>query len=101
MDGVFLIKLNRIKPLDDTVCRYLMKAEKIFFFEEGIKTGGVGECFASMLKENGVNAEYKHISVPDEFVKQASVDSQLKNYGLDIDSIAKTLGEKNGEENKA
>ena len=57
------------------------------FFEEGIKSGGVGEHFASLLAENSVKAEYRHIAVTDEFVKQAPVKSQFKKYHLDTQSI--------------
>lgn len=40
-----------------------------------------------MLAENNITASYKHISVTDEFVKQASVDSQLRAYKLDSASV--------------
>ena len=96
LDNVFLIKLNKIKPLDESVCLHLKNAKHIIFAEEGIKSGGVGECFGSMLKENGVNAEFKHIAVEDEFVKQASVKSQLKHYRLDADSIVEEVNKLNG-----
>ena len=44
-----------------------------------------------MLAENNISAFYKHISVTDEFVKQASVDSQMKAYKLDRDSIIREV----------
>lgn len=87
LDDVFVIKLNKIKPIDPAVCNELAHCEKIYFFEEGIKTGGVGEIFASMLKENNVKAEFYHRAVDDEFVKQASVSRQLEIYKLDSKSI--------------
>ena len=87
LDNAFVIKLNRIKPLDSEVCNHLKGAEKIYFFEEGVKSGGVGECFAAMLEENGVSADFEHISVGDDFVKQAEVSSQVKKYKLDTQSI--------------
>ena len=42
---------------------------------------------AELIAENGITAEYEHIAVPDEFVKQASVASQIKKYGLDKESV--------------
>ena len=62
----------------------------ILFAEEGIKNGSVGEVFASMLKEKGNSAEFRHIAV-EGFVKQASVASQLKKYKLDCDSIVEEV----------
>ena len=87
LDNAFVVKLNRIKPIDEAVFSQLENCSRVLFFEEGIKTGGVGEVFGAKLKEYGINAEFKHIAVDDEFVKQASVKSQVKNYSLDCDSI--------------
>lgn len=95
LDNTFLIKLNKIKPLDAAVCDHLRNAKCVFFFEEGIKTGGVGECFAALLAENGVQAGWKHIAVEDEFVKQAEVAAQLKKYQLDKVSIIRIVNGEN------
>ncbi len=96
LEDTFIIKLNRIKPIDREVIKYTRNAEKIFFFEEGVKTGGVGECFAALLEEAGIKAEFRHIAVEDEFVKQASVCSQLKKYHLDKASVINEVNSVNG-----
>ena len=87
LDNTYCIKLNKIKPLDKSVCEHLRSAKRIIFCEEGIKTGGVGECFAAMLSENGITAPFEHICVEDEFIKQAEVSAQVKKYKLDKQSI--------------
>ena len=91
LDDVFLIKLNQIKPIDDTVCEHLKKCETVYFYEESIKSGSVGEIFASMLIENDMNVHFKHFGIDDEFVKQASVEHQLEHYNLDAKSIIKEV----------
>lgn len=91
LDDVFLIKLNQIKPIDDTVCEHLKKCETVYFYEESIKSGSVGEIFASMLIENDINVHFKHFGIDDEFVKQASVEHQLEHYKLDAKSIIKEV----------
>ncbi len=93
LKDAFIIKLNRIKPLDRGVFEHIKNVEKIYFFEEGIKDGGVGEGFAAMLEEAGNEAAFTHIAVDGEFVKQASVASQLKKYGLDTESVINTVNE--------
>lgn len=93
LDDVFVIKLNRIKPIDTAVIDELNDCKKIFFYEESIKSGSVGEIFASMLEEQGIAAKFKHIAVDDEFIKQASVESQIKHYKMDSESIIKELTE--------
>lgn len=93
LDDVFVIKLNRIKPIDTAVIDELNDCKEIFFYEESIKSGSVGEIFASMLEEQGIVAKFKHIAVDDEFIKQASVESQIKHYKMDSESIIKELTE--------
>lgn len=99
LDDTFVIKLNKIKPISDETVLLAKDAENVFFFEEGIRTGGVGEAFASRLEENGVNINFKHIAIDDEFIKQASVDSQLKKYKLDTDGVLEVV--RHEQENQA
>lgn len=87
LEDTFIIKLNMIKPIDKAVLTYLQNCKKVFFYEESIRAGSVGECFGSMLIENGLNAEFRHIAVDNEFVKQASVSSQMKTYHMDTQSV--------------
>lgn len=87
LNDVCVFKLNKIKPIDDSIYSLMMKAEKIFFVEESIKSGSVGEIFGCGLSEHGVSAKFFHIAINDEFVKQASVESQMKKYKLDCNSI--------------
>lgn len=94
LDDVFVIKLNRIKPIDIEAVNAASKAKKIYFFEESVRSGGIGETFGSMLLESDADCEFSHICIDDEFIKQASVTSQLKHYGLDTDSIVQEV--KNG-----
>lgn len=97
LENTCLIKLNKIKPIDENIINDVKNIKKIYFYEEGIKSGGIGEKFAALLEEKGARAEFRHFAVTDEFVKQASVDSQLKTYHLDYDSM---LREVNNAENK-
>ena len=72
---------------------YIKSNKNVFFFEESIKSGSVGEALAAMLEENSISVSYRHICICDEFVKQASVDSQLKAYKLDKKSIVSIVKE--------
>lgn len=87
LQDTFIIKLNKIKPLNPDIVQHLTAANHIFFYEEGIKTGGAGECFACLLEDNHIKSDFHHICIEDEFVKQASVASQMKKYRLDTKSI--------------
>ena len=87
----FLIKLNKIKPIDTSIVNALKNCDTIYFFEESIKNGSVGETFASILIENDVKAHFKHIAIDNQFVKQASVCRQLEHYKLDSKSITEEV----------
>ncbi len=78
-----ILKLNQIKPVGAEVIDRLMGAERIFFFEEGIRSGGVSEHMAAMLLARGYRGACEITAVDDTFVEQATVASQLAKYGLD------------------
>lgn len=99
LEDTFLIKLNKIKPIDENILDLIKKAKKVFFFEESLTAGGVGEILGAMLEENAIRVKYRHIAVKNEFVKQATVQSQLKTYSLDRESIIREVS--NGKKNKA
>ena len=54
---------------------------------------GQDEQFALMLLERGFAGQFSLTAVPDCFVPQASVASQLRRFGLDADSIRKKITE--------
>lgn len=96
LDDTCVIKLNRIKPIDESLFELLNSESNIYFYEESIGSGGIGETFAAKLIEHAINCKFKHICINDEFVKQASVESQMKHYKMDIDSIISEIN--NGKE---
>lgn len=86
-----LIKLNVINPLNADLKDELKKYNKIFFFEEGIKQGGIGEHLSQLLHDAGIKCEYINTSVDGKFISSATVNSQLKKYSLDADSMIKII----------
>ena len=89
--GALAVKLNRIKPVDEEAVDAVLSCERVLFFEEGIRSGGVGEKFALMLLERGFKGTFRLIAVPDCFVAQASTAEQLRQFGLDRESILDAL----------
>lgn len=83
-----VLKLNKIRPIDSAAVEAAMRAERIYFFEEGVRTGGVGEKLAATLLEKGFKGSYSLTAVEDCFVRQSSVSQLLSQYGLDGESIA-------------
>ena len=50
--NVRILKLNRIKPIPEEAVAVASRARQVFFFEEGIQQGGVGEHFDYLLSQN-------------------------------------------------
>ena len=88
--SIMLLSLNQIKPIADSVFDILCTKKRIFFFEEGIKNGGIGERLGSELLERGYCGKYKIRAIENKFVEQASVRELLSAYGLDSQSMIET-----------
>lgn len=90
---VMLLSLNQIKPIAEGVFDILKGKKQIFFFEEGMKNGGIGERLGSMLLERGYSGKYSIRAIEDRFAEQASVSELLSAYGLDCKSMIEFIGE--------
>lgn len=90
---VSVLTLNKIKPISpcavDTACKY----KKIYFYEEAMRSGSIGESFAERLLINGFNGHFEHIAVNDEFAPHASVKSLLCRFSLDSTSMINKISE--------
>ncbi len=91
LKNTFVLKLNKIKPIDEKCFDKLKDVKKIYFYEEAICEGGVGDHFASLLLQNGIHSEFVYKAISSEFVKQAPVDHQISHYSLDVNSIVKEV----------
>ena len=83
-----ILKLCRIKPIDDEAVQFAAGFKKICFFEEGMRSGSVADVFRSMLEERGFEGSYHVRAVEDQYVQHASVKSALKTLGLDAHAMA-------------
>ena len=89
-----VLKLNRIKPIDPEAVKEAAGAKNIFFFEEGVRSGGIGEKFAAELLQHGYSGTYDITAVEDCFVKQAKVPELIKQYGFDSESMVEKIVKK-------
>lgn len=80
---ITVLKLNRIKPIPKEALQNSLSYKKIFFFEEGMATGGIGEHFIYDLNRYGYNGEFKLTAIDNRYVQQATVESALKSLMLD------------------
>ena len=83
--------MGLVKPIPEEALKAASVYKTIVFFEEGIKHGGVGEDFCSLLAGNGWNGRFILRAVDDRFVPHASVNSSLAKLGLDSDGMYDTI----------
>ncbi|MBQ7118208.1 MAG: 1-deoxy-D-xylulose-5-phosphate synthase [Clostridia bacterium] len=95
LENTALVVLNRIKPISEKAFEIIRSKKEVYFFEEGLKSGGVGEKLGSMLMESSFEGKYKITAVCDEFARQASVSDLLAEYSLDAESMIKIISGEN------
>ena len=88
-----VIKLNKIYPLSDTLIDTLCAYQKLYFFEEGIRSGGIAEHTAGLLADKQYRGLYKIYAIEGQFVPQSSISSALKRYKLDSEAMYKSICE--------
>ncbi len=87
VNGSDSLILNKIYPFSEGIAEIAKQYSRIFFFEEGIKCGGIGEKLMCTLYSQGFKGEFCITAVDNEFVRTADMESQIKKYGLDRESI--------------
>lgn len=91
--NINIIKLCQIKPIDVRAIEQAAKSKRIFFFEESLVAGGIGESFGYELKKTGKDFYYKIHGIKDCFVRHESVDEALAELMLDDDGMVKIIKE--------
>lgn len=84
---ICLMKLNTIRPLAIGALGTAKKYPTVYFFEEGIRSGGVGEHFGFHLFGAGFTGNYRLIAL-NGAVPQAKTETALHKAGLDAAMIA-------------
>lgn len=91
IDGTDSLVLTKIFPISKDVVTISKNYDKIYFFEEGMKNGGIGEKLMVELYSSGYKGDYEIVAVDGEFVRASDYESQLSEYGFDRDSIIKRV----------
>ncbi len=89
--NVAVMKIGKICPIEKSILYELMNFHKIFFFEEGIKRGGIGEHIISDLVELGFNGQWSLTAIDNSFIPQSRVYSALESLGLDYKSMTEKI----------
>lgn len=82
-----VIKLNKVYPIADDFIDLLQNYKEIYFFEEGILSGGIAEHIGCRLLQKGYSGKYSTYAIDNEFVGASTIQSALKKYKLDRESM--------------
>ncbi|BCI60501.1 1-deoxy-D-xylulose-5-phosphate synthase [Solibaculum mannosilyticum] len=94
--AVCILKLNVVKPMDPSVFDKVKNFSSVFFYEEGMQEGGIGQSFGFQLYQVGFKGKFSLHALPDQFIPQSTVASALTHFGLDAQAMAASVlqGEK-------
>lgn len=85
-----IVKLNRIKPIDSNAVKDAAQASSIYFFEEGITQGGVGEHFGYLITQSKFAGDF-YLRGITNFVPHATMQQSLFALGLDDKGMVNTI----------
>lgn len=94
---VQLVNARFAKPIDTTLLRTIFdNSNYVFTLEEGVVIGGLGTAVAEFLEDYRIekptnNPFLIRIGVPDKFIEHASRIEQMRECGLDVESIIEKI----------
>ncbi len=88
---ITIIKLDKIRPIPEDAVEAASKFDKVYFFEEGMEQGGIGETFYMRLRDYGFNGSYEFTGIKDKFVPQSTVSEALEDLGLDCTGMVNKI----------
>lgn len=90
---ISLISMPTIKPIDKKLLEELSGTHDVIFTaEDHSEIGGLGSAVGEFLLENDFKGVFRKIALPDEYSKYIGHQDYLyQKYGLDSESIAKTM----------
>ncbi len=90
---VKLVKLNRIVPIDSGAVDAAF-CSQVFFFEEGVRRGGIGEHFSSLLLQRGFKGEFYLRAIEEPFIEHAPMFRSLEKLGLNGEAMERWVRKK-------
>ena len=86
-----LLKLHRISPIPDACVQLAKKYRAIYFVEEGVRQGGIGEHFLDALSRVRYRGRMTIGAVENPFIPAMPADSAFRRCGLDAQTVARAI----------
>ncbi len=88
---VRILKLNRIIPVEPDAAAAAGSCQHVFFFEEGVRSGGIGEHFSFLLRQSGFQGHFYLRAVDAPFIEHAPMFRSLEKLGLNAEAMEKLI----------
>ena len=82
-----ILKLCRIKPINPEAVNFAANFKRIHFFEEGMRSGGVGESFEYELYKKKYSGSYSLTAIDDTFILHSKDTQALHALKLDAEGM--------------
>lgn len=90
--GADVYNLRFIKPLDEAfLLELLSEYRHVFFYEDGIEAGGIGEAIGALIMRHRLQVRYSVTAVRETFLTHAERSELLAMCGLDRASIVRQV----------
>ena len=91
--NVEIINTRFLKPFDNkTIINSLRKTNAVITIEDNVINGGLASLVKDLIINNNLNLKYqKFFAYPDEFIKHGKIKEIEKEFGMDAESISKTI----------
>lgn len=90
--NVTLVNARFVKPLDEEMLDQLAQTHSVIItMEENVINGGYGMAVLRYYNTRHTNIKVINFAVPNHYVEQGSKEDQLKECGLDLESIQTRL----------
>lgn len=95
---ISLINARFISPIDENIIQDIKhNFDYVFTVEDNVLKGGFGSNLITQLIKNEIfNKKIYNISLPDEYIEQATISQIYEKYGLDANGIYKNIKNKIG-----
>ncbi len=87
-----LVNMRFVKPLDETVVLQIASGHSsLVTVEENVLAGGAGSGVLELLQQHGMHPAVLQLGLPDYFIEHGSRSENLREAGLDSDSISAAI----------
>ena len=78
-------------PVNRDLVTHVADSSLVITVEDGLVSGGIGDAIAAQMREAGVEIPVINLGIPKKFLAQATRAKLITEFGLDAQSIAKTV----------